>query len=60
MEINFVKFVFVNGVTYTIGEEVNTGDFYIRNNEANEIYKIWDKISFDDKSICDYIIKYNI
>ena len=59
MEINFNSFIFVNGISYSIGEEVNTGDLYIRDDITDKIYKV-NTASFDDTNISDYIIKNNI
>lgn len=59
MEINFNSFISVNGISYSIGEEVNTGDLYIRDDSTNEIHKV-NITSFEDTNIFDYIIKNNI
>lgn len=38
MEINFNSFISVNGISYSIGEEVNSGDLYIRDDSTKEYY----------------------
>ena len=59
MEINFNSFISVKGIFYSIGEEVNTRDLYIRDDTTDKIYKV-NTASFKDTNISDYIIKNNI
>ena len=58
MEVNFTNHVFVNGMIYSYGEEVETGKLFIR--IGDNIFRVKDEIPHTDEEVIRYIIKYHL